>query len=56
MEEVTYDWNHPTGAELEIERKLRSDLPEPVVVRLEAVRSSIAQMRLECKALSIFEV
>lgn len=55
MEARVYDWNHPTGAEVEIERKLaHGTLPLTSLERLEEVRSSIAQMRLDCKRLAMF--
>ena len=55
MDARIYDWNSPTAIEQAIELKLnRSDLPAPVLERLEAVQTSIEQMRRECKRLSIF--
>ena len=55
MDARIYDWNSPTAIEQAIELKLnRSELPAPVLERLQAVQTSIEQMRQECKRLSIF--
>jgi hypothetical protein len=49
------DWNQPTAIEVAIERKLEvSELPPASLERLRAVRSSIEQMRRDCKRLAVF--
>jgi hypothetical protein len=55
MDARIYDWDQPTNIEQSIERKLdHADLPEAALARLQEVRTSIEQMREDCKRLAIF--
>ncbi len=55
MDARIYDWDQPTNIEQAIERKLdHGDLPQAALARLQEVRSSIEQMREDCKRLAIF--
>jgi hypothetical protein len=53
VETRIYDWSQPTNIETAIERTLdQGDLPQAALARLQQVRSSIAQMRLDCERLA----
>jgi len=55
MDSRVYDWNEPTAVEVAIGRKLEvSELPPASLERLREVRTSIEQMRRDCKRLAVF--